>query len=108
MISYYTEDSIGCQSNSYIKARKYILNKYYTDIAKVGKRLLSYHYHILAKRLFFNSNYGEARKYFLKSFTTNPKSIKSLISFMMSYIGIKPYKRMGSFWANLKNKWVNQ
>jgi len=87
LISYYTPDSISADRNALVRARKFILDKYFEDIKK-DKRVLANHYLSISAILWANREFQEGESYFAKALRTYPDINKDKKLLSKYYFGI--------------------
>jgi len=93
LVNYFeTPGSMVLNSNfeSWILARKLILEKHFEDIRK-SRRLLATHYFSIGHHLYSRGEFRQARDYLMKSSLTYPLNIKILILACMSLISRHGY-----------------
>jgi glycosyltransferase involved in cell wall biosynthesis len=95
--SYLQTDSISGNTNSWIIARKLILEKYFDEISKKPE-VLSDHYYWIGTALILNGEIKVGRSYFLKAIRLYPFKITLLLSTLASLFGLKTYNKALNFW----------
>ena len=95
--SYLQTDSISGNTNSWIIARKLILEKYFDEISKKPE-VLSDHYYWIGTALILNGEIKVGRSYFLKAIRLYPFKITLLLSALTSLLGLKAYNKALNFW----------
>jgi glycosyltransferase involved in cell wall biosynthesis len=103
--SYRQLDSISCNMNAYIMARKYILDKYFDEISKKPK-LLSRHYFEIGYSLCINGQIEEGRTFFYKALRTYPLNTKILLSNLFSLFGLETYSKVAAIYLRTRQQYL--
>jgi len=82
---YQTEYSVSSSLINLINARKYILEKYFNDIAK-DRKILSNHYFLIGFALYQNKELKNSKKYLIKSLYTYAFNFKNSIKSILIII----------------------
>jgi len=101
--SYRQPDSISCNMNALIIARKYILGKYFEEISTKPK-LLRQHYFEIGTLHCLNGEIEAGRSYFLKAVRINPFDTKLLLSTLVSIFGLDAYNKAASLYLRAKGQ----
>jgi glycosyltransferase involved in cell wall biosynthesis len=97
--AYRQTDSISHNEEANIKARKYLLAKYFKEIS-TDKKLLRNHYYEIGTLLCLNRRIGEGRSYFVKALKTNPFHYKLLFSTISTLFGQRFYNLISEIYLS--------
>jgi glycosyltransferase involved in cell wall biosynthesis len=99
--AYLQPDSISRNTNAFIIARKYILEKYFEEISKKPK-ILRRHYFEIGTLHCLNGEIEAGRSYFFKAIRINPFDAKLFLSTLFSIFGLGAYNKVASVYLRAK------
>lgn len=103
ILCYKTTRSISLNYNFYFKARKMLLQKYFYDI-KNNKNFLAHQLRLIGSLALLAGKTKTGRNYLLKSIKKKPFNIKTLIIFLISFLG----KDFLNFVKNIKDNFLEK